>query len=102
MREQKIKIRRYAGVVILILLFLVAFMPSALNPAEGTTGSDAAADVHAAARTAGIGTAGQMSGKMTFTGIGMGTVAVGTAIGQAAVLAVAASRPNSSNSTTIH
>jgi hypothetical protein len=93
-------IRKLAG-IITILLFLAAFIPSALSPAEGTTvGSEAAAG--AGGRTAGTGTVGPTAGGMTFSGIGVGTIAVGTAIAEAAVIAVAASQSNPSNSATIH
>ncbi len=95
----KKKFMKYAG-IIAMLLFLAAFIPSALSPAEGTAGSEVAAS--AGTHAAGTGPVGPNKGEMAFPGPGVGTIAVGTAIAEAAVIAVAASQSTSSNSTTIH
>ncbi len=84
----------------MLLLLLAAFIPSALSQAEWTAGAEAGAV--ASTRAAGSIPIGPSSGEMKFTGIGMGTIAVGTAIAEAAVIAVAASQSSSSKSTTVH
>lgn len=89
----------YAGIMI-ILFFLVLFIPSALSQAEWTAGIKARAGV--GTHTGGADPAGPIKGGMTLTGIGVGTIAMGTAIAEAAAVAVAASQTSQSNSTTIH
>ena len=87
------KFRKYGGIIIL-LLFLVAFIPSALSQAEKTADRGAGA-------IAGTRTADSAAGGKIAPGIGTGTIAVGTAIAEAAVIAVAASQSNSANPTTV-
>ena len=87
------RFRKYGGIIIL-LLFLVAFIPSALSQAEKTADRGTGASV--GARTADSAPGGKIAG-----GIGRGTIAMGTAIAEAAVIAVAASQPNSGNPTTV-
>ena len=93
------KFKMCAG-IITILLLLAAFIPSALSQAEWTADTEAGMRVSTGA--AGSSPAGPSSGEMKFTGIGTGTIAVGTAIAEAAVIAVAASQSTSSKSTTVH
>jgi hypothetical protein len=93
------KSKKYAGIITLLLFFAV-FIPSALSQAEWTavrgTGSSSGA------RTADSGTADAVAERKIATGIGVGTIAMGTAIAEAAVIAVAASQTNTSNSATMH
>jgi hypothetical protein len=96
MREKKF--RKYAG-IITILLFVAMFIPSALSLVEGTAGTESAGAGTPAAMSGSVDPA---AGRSALTGIGLGTIAVGTAIAEAAVIAIAASQPYSSKSTTIH
>jgi len=93
------KFRTYAG-IITILLLLAAFIPSALSQAEWTAVTEAG--TVASTGATGSSPTGPSSGEMKFTGIGMGTIAVGTAIAEASVIAVAASQSISAKSTTVH
>ncbi len=89
------KFRKYAGITTL-LLFLVAFIPSALSQSEGN------GERETGWRTAGLGSFDSAAGGMTGIRIAVGTIAMGTAIAKAAVVAVAASPSNSASSTTSH
>ena len=92
------KFRKYAG-IITILVFLLALIPLALSQAEWTADTGGA---DAGMRAVSSGPVGPAAGRMALTAIGEGTIAVGTAIAEAAVMAVAASQSYSSHSTTIH
>jgi hypothetical protein len=92
------KFRKYAG-IITILLLLAAFIPSALSQAEWIAGTESAG---AGMQAVSSGPVGPAAGRMALTEIGVGTIAMGTAIAEAAVIAIAASQSYSSNSTSIH
>lgn len=83
------KITRYVA-IILITLFLGPFIPSALSPAEGVSIES----------VAGIGASLAGATRTTFPGIGAGTIARGSVIAEAAVVAVAASQAKAFNSAT--
>ncbi len=81
--------RKHAGITTTVL-FLVIFIPSVLSQAEGTT--DRAIGATVSARPEGT----------TAAGIGAGTIAMGTAITEAALIAVAAPQQTSTNPVTVH
>ncbi len=90
------KFGKYAGIVI-ILLIAIALIPSVLSQAEGTADKEAGPGV--GTRTTGSSPSGAIAEGMTGVRIGVGTIAMGNAITEAAVIAIAALQPDSSNNT---
>ena len=96
MRERKS--RKYAG-IITILLFLAMFIPSALSLVDGTAGTESAG---AGTVVVSPGSVGPAAERLSMTEIGVGTIAGAPPLREAAVIAIAASQLDSSNSTSIH
>ncbi len=86
--------------IIALLLSLILFVPSALSQAERT--ADSAVGALTGASAAETCSADAASEKNTTSGIGVGTIATGKAIAEAAVIAIAASQPDSSDLTSIY